>query len=175
LYAGPARGLELQSAAAMRAELQRLLLPAGIEIVWKNSADHKAGENFEMLAVGLFDGSCSGAEPAVDALTSLGDTSISNGHILPFFHVDCARVIRLLGSHAEPAAVGRALARVIAHELYHIVAQTTDHHDTGAAKAVFSARDLTNALFEFDAWSVARMRPVSVVRASGSSSDEDGR
>lgn len=175
LYAGPVRDLDAAATATMRAEVQRLLTPAGIEIVWKNSEDRKAGEDFEMLAVGVFDGSCSAAPASTDTVSSLADTSVSNGRILPFFHVDCARVVRMLGAPAEPAAVGRALARVIAHELYHIVAQTADHHDTGVAKAVFSARDLVNPRFDIDPWSLSLMRPAAIARSSESSSIDTGR
>lgn len=175
LYAGPAPGLDAASSAAMRTELQRLLAPSEIEIVWRNSAARKPGENFEIVVVGAFDGSCSSVDLPVDSVASLADTSISNGQILPFFRVDCSRVVRMLGSHPGFESIGRALARVVAHEIYHIVSKSTDHHDTGVAKAVFSARDLTNPRFDLDAWSLARMRPLSVARSSSSSSDEGGR
>src|SRR5262249_13086397 len=105
----------------------------------------------------------------------LADTSISNGHVLPFFRVDCPRLIRMLGSQLEPSVLGRALARVIAHEIYHIVARTTDHQQNGVAKAVFSLRDLTAARFELDAWSLELMRPTQGARRSDSSSGETGR
>src|SRR5262249_1552095 len=159
LYAEPARGLEPESDSIMRAELQRLLAPAGLEIVWKSLATRKAGEDFEFVAVSSFDGSCA-VEPTSPSPTtaSIPGTSISNGRILPFFRVDCARLMRMLGSQPEPAVVGRALARVMAHEIYHIVAQTKDHQQAGVAKAVFSIRDLTTSRFELDAWSLARMQ-----------------
>ena|SRR5216117_1073480 len=177
LYAEWPRGLDAGSGVIMRAELQRLLAPAGLEVVWKTLADRKAGEDFELVAVSSFEGLCAVDEPASNpAITaSLADTSISNGHILPFFRVDCDRLIRMLGSQLEPAVLGRALARLVAHELYHIVAQTTDHQERGVAKAAFSIRDLTDARFELDAWSLSRMRPPSIARVSESSSGETGR
>jgi hypothetical protein len=160
LYAGPARGLDADSTDVMHAEVQRLLAPAGLDIVWKNSAERKTGEDFELVAVASFDGSCSLPESAASATpVSLADTSISDGRILPFFHVDCSRISQMLGSQVEAPALGRALGRVIAHELYHIVAQTAEHHDSGVAKAAFSIRDLKNPRFEFDIWSIDRMRP----------------
>lgn len=151
------------------------MAPAGLEVVWKNPGDRKAGEDFEFVAVSSFEGSCSAAEPAVESVAPLGDTTIVNGHILPFFRVDCGSLVRMFKTQLEPAVVGRALARVIAHELYHIVVQTTDHHDTGVAKAAFSVRDLVNPRFEFDVWSVARMQPPSFAHASTVSSDDTGR
>ena len=82
----------------------------------------------------------------------------------------------MLGRSPDAQVLGRALARVIAHEIYHIVAGTTDHHETGVAKAAFSARDLTGARFEFDNSSISRMRPSVVAGASESdTSDTAGR
>jgi hypothetical protein len=175
LYSGSAQGLSDESRIAMRAEVQRLLTPANLEVVWKNTVERKAGEDFELVAVVSFDGLCSAMQASQPAATlptvSLADTSISDGRILPFFHVDCTRVNQILGSHVESSILGRALGRVIAHEIYHIIARTAEHHDTGIAKAVFSSRDLTNPRFEFDSWSIDRMRPRSVEFVSESSSD----
>jgi hypothetical protein len=162
LYAVPPKGIDAEATASMQAELQRLVDPAGLEILWKSSRNSPA--DFDLVVVGSFEGSCSTKEPIMAvmetvSLTSLGDTSISNGRIQPFFHIDCARLVRMLGRGTDDATLGRALARVVAHELYHIIANTTAHHDTGVAKPVFSVRDLTTPRFELDMWSAARMRP----------------
>src|SRR5262245_35316646 len=177
LYMEPPRGLDFETSQTMRVELRRLLEPAGLEVAWKNLADRKAGEDFELVVVASFEGSCApdAVAPALAVAASLADTSISSGRVLPFFRVDCPRLIRMLGSQLEPSVLGRALARVIAHEIYHIVARTTDHQQNGVAKAVFSLRDLTATRFELDAWSLALMRPVPVVRPSDNSSGETGR
>jgi hypothetical protein len=176
VYADAAHGLNADGKAAMRAELQRLLAPAGLDIVWKNTSERRAGEDFNLIVIASFDGSCSSAAPAMTAVaTSLADTSISNGRILPFLRVDCRRVVQMLGVHAESSAVGKALGRVIAHEIYHIIARTTDHHDKGVAKAVFSPVDLTSPRFEFDMWSLSRMQPPSVAQAADAGDEAEGR
>jgi len=186
LYFGPARGLDAGSSVMMRAELQRLLDPAGLEVAWKDSADHHAGDDYALVAVGSFEGSCSAAEPvltpvsAVDTVARLADTSISDGRVLPFFHVDCARLVRMLGSGADKALLGRALARVIAHELYHIVAGTAEHQYSGVAKAAFSVRDLVTPRFEFDMMSLDQMKPpqtkpISIAQANASDDSDSGR
>lgn len=161
VYAVPAKGLDADATASMHTELQRLVNPAGLEILWKSSRNSPA--DFDLVVVGSFEGSCSTKEPVMPmveavSLTSLGDTSISNGRILPFFHIDCARLVRMLGRGTDGATLGRAMARVVAHELYHIIANTTAHHDNGVAKPVFSVRDLTTPRFELDMWSAAQMR-----------------
>jgi hypothetical protein len=167
LYAGPARGLNDQSRLAMQEELARLLAPAGIEIIWKDSSARRSGEDFELIAVSSFEGSCSLEGPhQIPVSKSLADTSISDGHVLPFFRVDCTRLIQMLGRHISSSVLGRALARVMAHEIYHIVARTPEHQETGVAKAVFAAQDLTDSGFEFDSWSILLMRPSSVAGVS---------
>ena len=82
----------------------------------------------------------------------------------------------MLGSQPDPAVVGRALARVAAHEIYHIVAQTAEHQDKGIAKASFSTNDLTAARFDLDTWALTLMRPPSVAQLSAEAeSNESGR
>ena len=182
LYAEAPRDLDVQARSLMRAELQRLLEPAGIEVVWKRMADRQAGETFDLVAVTSFTGSCSVGRSvlATQASVSLADTSISDGRILPFFRIDCPKIIGMLGSQTEPSFLGRALARVAAHEMYHIVAQTAEHQERGVAKASFSIRDLTADRFELDAWSLNRMRLKSSIAeiatpAAESSDLESGR
>jgi hypothetical protein len=177
LYAVPAKGLDAEATASMQAELQRLVNPAGLEITWKSSRNSPA--DFDLVVVGSFQGSCStrDANAAIvetASLSSLGDTSISNGRILPFFHIDCTVLVRMLGRGTDGPTIGRALARVVAHELYHIIANTTAHHDTGVAKPVFSIRDLTTPHFELDMWSAAEMRPPAPV-AGISEAESSGR
>jgi len=176
LYLGPANGLDAEAALFMRGELQLLLSPAGINISWKTLADRKSGENFDLVAVAAFDGSCADTEAVpTPALATLADTSIADGHVLPFFRIDCARLSGMLGSRVESAIFGRALARLAAHELYHIIAQTTQHQDSGIAKASFSVRDLTAPRFELDEWSSALMRPPSIVPVIETASGDAGR
>ena len=44
---------------------------------------------------------------------------------------------------------GRALARVLAHELYHIFANTMHHGSMGVAKESYSVQDLLTDDFQF--------------------------
>jgi hypothetical protein len=169
LFAESPRGLDADSTLTMRAELQRLLDPAGIEVVWKDPASHRAGDDFDLIAIASFEGSCLAAGPvlipvstAVDTVPSLAATSVSDGHISPFFHVDCPRLVRMLGFGAGQTLMGRALARVIAHEVFHIVAGTADHHTAGVAKASLSVHDLTDPRFDFDLFSLAQMKTLPV-------------
>jgi hypothetical protein len=151
------------------------MTPAGIRIVWKPGAAQAAEDEFEELVVGSFKGNCSVVEletPTVmPAKTNvLADTAVRRGgQVLPFFNVDCERVIRILRPTLDSLSVplrhsvfGRALARVMAHEIYHILAHTTEHDESGAAKPSFSREDLLIDGFAFDRASLERMpRPAS--------------
>ena len=180
LYAGQANGLGASSVEAARQELQRLLTPIGVELIWKDLANRKSGEEFDHVVVGSFDGSCSEAELPVaprqvlEMTVSLADSSVSNGRVLPFFRIDCkylvqlmAPALRSMNTEQRQTAIGRALARVMAHEIYHIMGQTTGHQDKGVAKASFSVHDLTADRFDFDVWSLAQMRPMPSIADTG--------
>jgi len=168
LYSGPVTGLDPEARGSMRLEMQRLFAPAGLDIVWKNLGDRNTGEDFELVVVASFEGSCSKVQPMMTPVhVSLADTSISDGQILPFLRVDCTRIVQIIGNHAKPALVGRAVARVIAHEIYHIVGHTTEHSNAGVAKAMFSSRDLLNPRFEFQVGSLGKMRPGPLAAISG--------
>jgi hypothetical protein len=175
LYTRPIAGMSSESKQAMQTELQDLLAPSGLEPILKNSSELKAGENFDFVVVGSFEGTCAVDESALAPLSgldpnvTLGDTSVSEGRILPFFRVECTRIVHMLKSEIEPLAaplreslLGRALARIVAHEIYHIVARTADHRHGGLAKAAFSVHDMIAPHLEFDPWSVNRMRPARV-------------
>ena len=48
------------------------------------------------------------------------------------------------------------MARLLAHEFYHVLAQTSDHTVAGIAKASLSAADLEAGRLMFDAAALAR-------------------
>jgi hypothetical protein len=73
-------------------------------------------------------------------------THVTNGEILPFAEVACDRVqssLRAkLAANVSDEVLGRALARVVAHEIYHIIAKTPHHGDEGVARRGLSSGDL---------------------------------
>jgi hypothetical protein len=163
VYAEPIRGSDAEMSFFMRAELQRLLSPAGLEVLWKNSTGRKAGEDFPLVAVASFKGSCSSADTtSVPDTTRLGETAMSDGRVLPFFYVNCTALLQMLGPQPESPILGRALARVIAHEIYHVVTETTEHEDIGAAKSAFSVQDLISPRLEFDKVTCARLKSARI-------------
>jgi hypothetical protein len=150
VYAERPATLGPTSTQFMQQELQRLVAP-GVEWVWKEAGVDAKGANW--IAVGSFDGVCSVRElpDHVDGSSVLAHTAVANGRVLPFFRVDCTSILRILtpalrhlDETSREIVLGRALARVIAHEIYHVTARTTEHHSSGIGKAFFALADLTN-------------------------------
>ena len=50
------------------------------------------------------------------------------------------------------------MARVVAHELYHVLMRTTEHARAGVARSCFSTSDLLTERFEFEGATLARLR-----------------
>jgi hypothetical protein len=87
----------------------------------------------------------------------LGWTYVSDGAILPYGDVDCDRIrlfiqMGLLGVPARQReqAYGRAVGRVVAYELYHILTRNPRHGSVGVGKAAYTVRDLLGDRFVFD-------------------------
>jgi hypothetical protein len=66
---------------------------------------------------------------------------------------------------------GRAMARVVAHELYHVLLKTADHAHAGIARSCFTAEDLLTEHFEFEGATLAKLRTESFGVASDEGTD----
>jgi hypothetical protein len=74
--------------------------------------------------------------------TALGLAHVASGQVTPRLEVYVNPVLRLLDQAKSPAAVGRALARVAAHELVHYLSRRTDHDAAGLFAGRFTPADL---------------------------------
>jgi hypothetical protein len=141
------------SLAAMKREVDALLKPAGIHVNWRLARENKGTETYARLVVLKFTGACR-ADWALQSRdesesVAVGDTMVEKGHVLPYSEVRCDAVRRAL-TYLAPAtskeqrqeALGLAMGRVVAHELYHVLAQTTSHAQHGLAKASQPLREL---------------------------------
>ena len=155
---------------SMKAELSDLMHGVGFSIHWQDAGAPVAPEGFPLLAVVQLKGVCAApsgafhATAAVEDGVSLAATAVSDGHLLPFSSVDCARVTNfvspLLNGQAparRDLLLGRAVARVIAHELYHALVETAVHSHEGVSKPAFTAQELLSATFAFDGPAVAKL------------------
>jgi len=144
---------------SVQEELENILEPLGLGFEWRSLVLNRGNEVSTELAVIHFKGNCDISDlEAADAFPGpLGWTHISDGEILPFSDVNCdgirlflQRDLLKLPEKGRPAAYGRAIARVVAHELYHIFAKTTKHGARGLGKAAYSAQELLRTRFEFE-------------------------
>ncbi len=172
---------------ALEQETTTILEPMGETIEWRPLAKVRPGDVAVDLAVLSFKGSCDLSVPAPKESESrtLGLTHISDGVILPFSDIDCDRIRGFLDRelHSVPAEereqrFGRAVGRVVAHELYHIFANTTHHASSGVARSTFTARELTSESFRLDEAAKLVRKPSSPSQSTSANSEApipDGR
>ena len=148
------------SLEVMKSEVGDLLKASGVSLDWRLARENRGSDSFAGLVVLKFHGSCRAdfrQEPHTDFGSSgethpLGVTKVVDGRVLPYSEVECDQVreaLAYLGLTAGPGerqrALGIALGRVVAHELYHILARTTAHASRGLAEASHSLEELVSS------------------------------
>jgi hypothetical protein len=157
-----------KSAREMRRELGALLTESHIQVDWRDRSQVAASDSFPNLVVLNFRGQCRmepGASSPAQPDQPLGFTYSSNGAVLPFSEIECDRVRASVDSVMSKGdygrrdkLLGRALARVLAHELYHVLARTFSHARTGVAEAALSGSQLIADRFSLGPAELDRMR-----------------
>lgn len=160
-----------------------ILEAAGYTLEWRNLSSESSQAIDANVAVVELHGVCrapqrgAGLRP-LDERSILASTAVSDGEILPFSWLECETLSRML---AEPLSknlgerdflYGRAMGRVIAHELYHVLTKSRHHDGNGVAKEGFTAQDVLADRFVFDAPTLARMR--APAGDDGDSTADDG-
>lgn len=170
LGTGPNRNsLELTQ---MRGEAEKLMQAVGYRLEWRTLSPEGTRETAPDLVIVKLEGNCAAPmNPQVLATApvggfSLASTSTSDGVVLPFSNIHCDALTRMLGpafSHLAPGQraylYGRAMGRLLAHELYHVLAQTQDHTLAGISKPCFNTTDLLEKQFSFETGILAKVRP----------------
>jgi hypothetical protein len=143
----------------MKTELDAIMLPFHLRFDWRSLEQASGHEVVAEVVVVSFQGACQADTPAPGGPPAgmLGSTHIADGEILPFADVDCdeIRQVMTMALAVSPpmereGLLGRAMARVLAHELYHFLAHTTKHASTGIAKASYTAAELASNRLRFD-------------------------
>lgn len=143
---------------AVREELSSIMAPMGLRFEWHALNAARGEETSVELAVITFKGNCDLNRLVMHSAYRgpLGWTHISEGTILPFADIDCDGIRNfvqagLLAARSESRELiyGRAVGRVLAHELYHILANT-QHHGSGVGKAAYTVENLLGQFFQFD-------------------------
>src|SRR5215469_1885950 len=141
--------------SAMEREVESLTAATGIRTNWVTEKGSVGV--FEQLAVVTLHGACSPNAPIPISVWThrgeaqpLGQTQVVDGQVLPFADVRCDPIRQLISRelNRQPGQgredlLGRAMGRVLAHELYHIVLRSTSHGHDGLAREAQSSSDLT--------------------------------
>ncbi len=147
----------------MEREIQSIMHPEGLEFSWQEMGKAKSEGVFADLVVVKFKGTCSGFLGPVSSFghntepASLASTDVSDGRVLHFTEVHCDELLHYLSSNvaglneaARNQLYGRALGRIVAHEMWHIFAATEKHASGGIARACHSREELVQPVFVFD-------------------------
>jgi hypothetical protein len=138
------------SLSEMEREAGLIMKSSGVQIDWRLASDQAS--HFGNLVVMTFRGSCVFGPPSRRYYEPgpYASTRITDGEVQPFGDVDCDRVVATAGdAMAEDTdylrgdqLVGRALGRVVAHELVHMLTRSNRHGAEGVAKASLSGKEL---------------------------------
>ncbi len=175
LYLKSEGGASPAAILEMKSELASLMKDVGLQVDWWSPKDRVSGIDGDLVVVDLR-GVCTlrhaDALEFPKNLPPLASTAVADGHVLPFTWVDCAALSRFVASSLIPLPAtqrefyyGRSLARLVAHEIYHVVTSTTQHESAGVAKAQFTLQELTGEHFEFSARSSWKSRQFPGSRA----------
>jgi hypothetical protein len=158
-------GVSAQSAEEFRREAGAALGIQDVVLQWRDLSSASGSEAFDRIVVIRFRGACAADESASKKAGALGITHVSNGRILPFIEMDCPRVAnsvnRRFGRVAplfRELALGRALGRVAAHEIYHVLAGSEQHDEVGVSKPSFDHADLFDGELKLNAEAASRIR-----------------
>jgi len=160
----------------MKIELDAIMLPFHLRFDWRSLERASGHDAVAKVVVVTFKGACRAdtLRPARQPAGTLGWTHIADGEILPFADADCDKIREILTSALavsapleREGAFGRAMARVLAHELYHFLARTTKHASTGIAKASYTGAELASNFLRFDEGQLRAVRNRELHRSAG--------
>lgn len=154
----------------LKSELNVIMKDTGRKLDVRLREQAARHESFEDVVLVKLKGNCKMERmiPFMDERGPLAWTHSSDGVILPFAEVACDRIANavagaLWGGERKQAdrLLGRALGRVLAHELYHILGKTHEHNADGslAREAVSAKQLISDKPFTFDVRDLNRMAP----------------
>lgn len=153
----------------MERESGLILGSSGVKLDWKMLGQDPFA-SYRDLVVMTFKGSCEfePAPPRYDELGPIGPlatTRTTNGEVQPFGEVDCTRVVnsaRNAMSQEDWARgdllIGRAMGRVVAHELVHMLTKSGEHGTEGVEKPALSGKQLISASLPLSAFDIDRLK-----------------
>ncbi|MBI4907399.1 MAG: hypothetical protein HY820_27485 [Acidobacteria bacterium] len=167
LYTSFENRIPQTSVTAMREELDWIVAPLGMRFSWRMLGDGSEGDPVGRLAVIRFRGKCdsSSFRESSTQEVRLGATQISEGRIIPYADIYCDAVgsyiasgLQFVPQSQKERILGRALGRVVAHELYHVFMQTREHASSGLANAHCTKEDLLADQYRLGSKELLRLR-----------------
>jgi hypothetical protein len=143
----------------LQAEMANLLKQANRPVEWKRVDEMGIGVSVSDLVMVKFRGDCRMelSPMLLDERGPLAFTHTTEGEVLPFSEVLCdkVKVAARSAMHGGQIAsgdklLGRALARVLAHEIWHMTSNDHKHSKSGVAKSSLSGAQLIAETLEFD-------------------------
>ena len=150
----------------MKRESGFILKTTGVQLDWRMLGQDPSA-SYSDLVVMSFKGTCEyePAAPRYDELGPLAITRTTNGEVQPFGEVDCDSVINTARSAMSgidysraDMLIGRALGRVVAHELVHMLTKSGVHGTEGVEKPALSGRQLISGVLPLSLFDVDRLR-----------------
>jgi len=160
----------------MEREATRIIQTSGVHLDWQRR-ESMTQAVFNDLVVMTFKGSCTfdPGPPIYDELGPYAITRTANGEVQPFGEVDCDRVVNSVrnamfgGDHSRSELlIGRALGRVVAHELVHMLTKSGVHAHDGVQRAALSGRQLISQSLPLSSLDIDRLRAERRLSATAS-------
>jgi hypothetical protein len=154
------------SLTEMKRESGQILRSSGVQLEWHMLGEHPDA-SYRDLVVMTFKGACEyePAAPIYDELGPLAITRTTDGEVQPFGEVNCDRVVSTartamsgLDYSRADLLIGRAMGRVVAHELVHMLTRSEQHGTEGVEKAALSGKQLIAATLPLSLFDIARLK-----------------
>lgn len=146
----------------METETARILGSSGVRLHWSTLG---AGSFDTDLVVMTFTGSCRFGVPKPPQSSPLAATLIVSGRITPFGQVYCDRVVGAARSAMSAGQysggerlTGRALGRVVAHELFHMLTGSRRHGLQGVEQPALTGEELISDTLSLSMMDTYRVR-----------------
>jgi len=149
----------------MERETATILRSTGVLLDWRIAGEDSPQTEHDLVVM-TFAGVCDyGQEPVDRGPGPLGLTRMADGAMQPFGEVECDRVVNSVHNampHSGYARgnllIGRAVGRVVAHELVHMLTKSTEHGADGVERTALTGAELISGYMRLSPFDAARLK-----------------